>query len=97
MADRPRDQERFLTTCSRAASRRPERHASEQYRTSPQVEAHFLRQVNGRPQDAQIFDGRSAFFGARPTRDQRASAVRAATRPLRVSTITTRSGPPPAS
>jgi hypothetical protein len=35
---------------------------SEQYRTLSQSRAHFLRQLNGRLQDAQILLGKSAFL-----------------------------------
>jgi hypothetical protein len=38
------------------------RHASEQKRTSCHTDAHFLRQVKGRAQAAQILVGRSAFL-----------------------------------
>ncbi len=38
------------------------RQRSEQNLTSLQLAAHFLRQVKGRPHDAQIFVGKSAFF-----------------------------------
>jgi hypothetical protein len=38
------------------------RHLSEQYRTASQTFAHFLRQVNGLPQVAQVFWGRSDFL-----------------------------------
>jgi hypothetical protein len=41
-----------------------ERHLSEQYFTSAQTFSHFFRQVNGRPQVAQIFEGSSDFFDA---------------------------------
>jgi hypothetical protein len=41
------------------------RQRSEQYFTSSQSFAHFFRQVNGSPQWAQIFCGRSAFFRMR--------------------------------
>jgi len=41
-----------------AASRRPSRQASEQYRTDSQSRAHFFRQAKGRPQAAQTFSGR---------------------------------------
>lgn len=54
----------FLPIFSRAMARRPVRHASEQNRTSSQLAAHFRRQVNGRPQAAQIFSGRLAFLCA---------------------------------
>ena len=37
------------------------RHRSEQYFTSSQTFCHFLRQLNGKPQVAQIFCGRSRF------------------------------------
>jgi hypothetical protein len=37
-------------------------HRLEQYFTSGQTRAHFLRQANGRPQRTQTFVGRSAFF-----------------------------------
>jgi hypothetical protein len=59
------DQERFCAICSRAAARRPDRQASEQWRTSSQVDRHFLRHAKGRPQVWQIFVGRSAFLGGR--------------------------------
>jgi hypothetical protein len=36
--------------------------ASEQVFTSSQTFAHFLRHMNGRPQAAQIFSGKSDFF-----------------------------------
>ncbi len=42
---------------------RPVRQRSEQYLTSPQTFSHFLRHVKGRPHVAQIFAGRSDFFG----------------------------------
>jgi hypothetical protein len=35
---------------------------SEQYRTASQTFAHFLRQVKGLPQVAQVFWGRSDFL-----------------------------------
>jgi hypothetical protein len=35
------------------------RQASEQYFTSAQLAAHFLRQVKGRPQVTQVFTGKS--------------------------------------
>ncbi len=38
------------------------RHRSEQYFTVSQSRAHLRRQVNGRPQAAQILLGKSAFF-----------------------------------
>ena len=41
------------------------RQRSEQYLTSVQTAAHFLRQEYGRPQHRQILLGRSDFFGAR--------------------------------
>jgi len=34
------------------------RHLSEQYKTSFQTFSHFFRQLNGRPQVLQVFDGR---------------------------------------
>jgi len=34
----------------------------EQYLTSSQLEAHFLRQLNGRWQVAQVFSGRNGFL-----------------------------------
>ncbi len=37
------------------------RHASEQYLTSSQTFAHFLRQTNGRLQVAQVLTGKSRF------------------------------------
>ena len=37
------------------------RQRSEQYRTSAQTFAHFLRQVNGRPHAAQVLVGRFDF------------------------------------
>jgi hypothetical protein len=40
---------------------------SEQYFTSSQTFAQALRQAKGRPQQAQIFVGRSAFFFILPT------------------------------
>lgn len=42
------------------------RQRSEQYFTSSQTRSHFLRQENGRPHAAQVFDGRSAFRTALP-------------------------------
>jgi hypothetical protein len=39
-----------------------ERHRSEQYFTFSQSRAHFLRQVKGKPQAAQVFVGRSDFL-----------------------------------
>jgi hypothetical protein len=41
---------------------RARRQRSEQYLTSSQTFAHFLRQTNGRPQVMQFFCGRSDFF-----------------------------------
>ena len=38
---------------------RVRRQRSEQYRTSSQTFAHFLRHANGRPQEAQVLVGRS--------------------------------------
>ena len=38
------------------------RHLSEQYLTSSQTFSHFLRQVKGRPQVAQVFCGSSDFL-----------------------------------
>lgn len=38
------------------------RQASEQYRTSSQLRAHFFRQVMGRPHDAHGFVGRNCLF-----------------------------------
>jgi hypothetical protein len=35
---------------------------SEQYLTSSHTFSHFLRQMKGRPQVTQIFEGRSDFF-----------------------------------
>ena len=97
MADRDGDQGRSAVIRLRAASRRPDRQASEQNRTSSQVVRHFLRQVNGRPQPAQILVGSSAFLGAFGTVPYCASAARATVRPVRRSTTTTRSGPAPES
>ena len=59
------DQERFCAICCRAAARRPDRQASEQWRTSSQVSRHFFRHPNGRPQLWQVLVGRSAFLGGR--------------------------------
>jgi len=42
---------------------RRRRHRSEQYFTSSQQSAHFLRQVKGRSQTGQILVGRSDFEG----------------------------------
>ena len=39
-------------------------HLSEQYLTSSQTRAHFLRQMKGRPQAAQSFWGRFGFLWA---------------------------------
>ena len=41
---------------------RAERQRSEQYFTSCQTRAHFLRQANGSPQCAHVFEGRSPFL-----------------------------------
>ena len=41
------------------------RQRSLQYSTSSQFFAHFFRQVNGRPQVAQVFVGRSCFLTPR--------------------------------
>ena len=49
----------MLRTC---VDLRERRHRSEQYLTSSQTFAHFLRHVNGRPQTTQVFCGRSDFF-----------------------------------
>tara|TARA_B110000114_G_scaffold80754_1_gene85386 strand:- start:38 stop:520 length:483 start_codon:yes stop_codon:yes gene_type:complete len=38
------------------------RHLAEQYLTSSQTAAHFLRQLNGRPHVTQVFCGKSDFF-----------------------------------
>ncbi|SDW54200.1 hypothetical protein SAMN04488238_102351 [Roseicitreum antarcticum] len=46
---------------SAAPRPRPARHRSEQYRTSSQTFSHFLRQLNGKPQVAQVFCGNSDF------------------------------------
>jgi hypothetical protein len=44
---------------------RAARHLSEQYRTSSQTFAHFLRHAKGRPQVAQVLLGKSPFFKCR--------------------------------
>ena len=44
------------------------RQRSEQYFTFSQSRAHFVRQVNGRPQTAQVFIGRSALRRVRAMR-----------------------------
>jgi hypothetical protein len=49
------------------ASFLPFRQASEQYFTSFQTAAHFLRHVNGLAHAAQIFCGKSAFLRMRGT------------------------------
>ena len=52
------------------------RQRSEQYLTSAQTAAHFLRQEYGRPQHRQVLLGRSDFFGARIQRTGRVSSYR---------------------
>jgi hypothetical protein len=56
-----------------------DRQRSEQYLTSSQTRSHFLRQVKGLPQVAQVFCGRLDFFTPRGmVKDPASAAMRAA-------------------
>ena len=69
----PENRSRGPGSTGAANGRRAPRQRSEQYRTSSQSRAHFLRQVNGRPHAAQIFVGNSDLRTGPPGRLRGAS------------------------